>query len=236
MRLSVIIPCYNEAKNIKTLVKRCSKILSFNEIEIIFVNNGSTDNSSSILKKELLLKSNCRIKTVKVNKGYGHGILSGLKIAKGEILAWTHADLQTDPNDILKAFKIFKQNPNERLLFVKGSRKGRSFYNLIFTWGMSLIGLIFFQKFMSDINGQPTMFHRSFYENWNDPPSDFSLDLYVYYLALKKKLVIKKIPVFFNNREFGIGHNETLKSKLNYSFRTISYMLNLIRKHNFKFK
>ena len=51
---------------------------------------------------------------------------------------------------------------------------------------------------MLDINAQPTMFHRSFFEKWYKPPKDFSLDLYVYHLALKNKLTIKRFSVYFD--------------------------------------
>jgi hypothetical protein len=47
---------------------------------------------------------------LKVNQGYGFGILSGLKECTGEFLGWTHADMQTDPKDLLKAFNIIKEN------------------------------------------------------------------------------------------------------------------------------
>ena len=69
--------------------------------------NGSTDNSLSVLKQF----SDCidRLRVIKVdsNQGYGHGILKGLEEANGEILSWTHADLQTDPRDILDGLKLF---------------------------------------------------------------------------------------------------------------------------------
>ena len=53
-----------------------------------------------------------RVVTVPVNLGYGHGILSGLREAKGDYLAWTHADLQTDPADVVKAWELLTASPN----------------------------------------------------------------------------------------------------------------------------
>ncbi|WP_163770080.1 glycosyltransferase, partial [Proteus mirabilis] len=68
-----------------------------------------------------LLAGQTIIRSVRVerNQGYGFGILSGLSQAKGRILAWTHADMQTDPADALAGLALFIQDPAQKL-FVKG--------------------------------------------------------------------------------------------------------------------
>ncbi|MFP3686180.1 glycosyltransferase, partial [Bacillus sp. SIMBA_026] len=80
-----------------------------------------------------------RIRTVRVekNQGYGFGILSGLRAAEGRILAWTHADMQTDPADALKGLALFEQAADPERLFVKGKRHGRPLGDVAFTVGMS---------------------------------------------------------------------------------------------------
>ena len=104
MKLSIILPCYNEELSILKLVDRCLCIIS-DQLEIIFVDNGSTDNTFKILKT-LTLPSNIKVIRVKENIGYGHGILYGLKHAKGEIISWTHADLQTDISDVFNRIQL----------------------------------------------------------------------------------------------------------------------------------
>ena len=126
--LSVIVPCYNEEENIPLIVSKFNKILeeSDEDIEVILVNNGSTDNSKNIFENTILnIKQKIRILNVKKNIGYGHGILSGLKVAKGNILSWTHADLQTDPGDVLFALIEFKKY-NDNQLVIKGKRRNRN--------------------------------------------------------------------------------------------------------------
>ena len=56
--------------------------------------------------------------------------------AGGEYIGWTHADMQTDPADILKALEIIERE--QGLVFVKGNRKGRPLFDVFFTAGMSL--------------------------------------------------------------------------------------------------
>ena len=113
-KVDVIIPCFNENKNIKRLVSSWSEALSAEKsISVYFINNGSTDNTGMLLKKEIELSSskNLNVLEIKNNIGYGHGIKHGIKNTKSEIICWTHADLQIpvfDVIDIIKSIRIQK--------------------------------------------------------------------------------------------------------------------------------
>lgn len=133
MRFSLVIPCYNEAANLPLLLDRCKELTCRPDIEVILVDNGSTDNSSQVLLNLLPQYPGCRSVRVDENQGYGLGIISGLRAAKGEILGWTHADMQTDPLDALRGLEVFEQNGND--VFVKGRRYGRPVADIIFTVG-----------------------------------------------------------------------------------------------------
>ena len=227
MDVSLIIPCFNEAKNLPILISRCKDIIEKYPVEIILVDNGSTDDSSMLITKYPFVK----LVKVKKNEGYGNGILEGLNNASGEILAWTHADLQTDPNDLMRGLELVLASTNPQRLFLKGRRYGRSFFDLIFTFGMSVFETLLLQKLMWDINAQPTIFHKSFFQTWQKPPNDFSLDLYVYFMAKKSKLVIKRFPVKFSKRLHGTSDwNSSLLGKYKFIKRTLSYSFNLKRK------
>lgn len=229
--ISLVIPCYNEAKSIPALLYDCNELINNNNIEIIIVNNGSTDESKVIL--EALIKDNKKIRVVSVrnNQGYGHGILEGLKVAKGELLAWTHADLQTDLKDVVNAINIFSDSDDPEKLFVKGSRYNRPMLDVFFTVGMSIFETLLMRTRMWDINAQPTVFHRSFYESWVSPPKDFSLDLFVYFMVKKQNLTIKRFPVLFANRLHGSSHwNVSISAKLRFIKRTLQYSLLLNKK------
>ena len=231
--LSVIVPCYNEGKNIPFIVSKFNKILeeSDDEIEVILVNNGSIDNSKRIFEKNISnTNQNIKVLNVKKNIGYGHGILSGLKTAKGDILAWTHADLQTDPKDVISAFNEYKKY-KDPLLVIKGKRKNRNIIDSFFSWGMQVYSSLILKKKLNDINAQPKLFSRKFYnDHFADAPSDFSLDLFILLEAEK----IKTIDVFFHNRKFGEAKGGgTIKGKIKLIKRTLDYVKNL--KNNDKF-
>ena len=227
MNISLVIPCFNEAKNLPLLISRCEELINNYPMEIILVDNGSTDGSSNIIAKNSLLK----LVRIEENKGYGNGILQGLRDANGEILAWTHADLQTDPNDLISGLDYFLNSDNPQKIFVKGQRHGRPLLDSLFTLGMSIFETILLQKPMWDINAQPTVFHKSFFQLWEKPPIDFSLDLYAYFMAKKSELVIKRFPVKFSKRLHGQSNwNVSLMGKYKFIKRTLAYSLMLKRK------
>ena len=230
MNISLVIPCFNESKNLPFLYKKLLRLLDYKKIEIILVDNGSSDDTFSILKSFQLDNKNIKVLKVDQNLGYGNGILEGLKVASGDILSWTHADMQTDPNDLLTGLKFFSKSKKE--IFVKGFRKGRPFLDKLFTFLMSVFCSLKLGNFYRDINAQPVMFDSSFYKSWVNPPKDFSLDLYAYFMAKKLNYKIYKFPVIFRKRLFGLSSwNIDFSSKLKFINRTIKFTNKLANKY-----
>ncbi len=226
MRLSLVIPCYNEARNLPLLVARLREVFVRDDIEAILVDNGSTDDSPQVLAE--LLRAPSRIRSVRVekNQGYGYGILAGLAAAQGEIIGWTHADMQTDPADALHGLALFDGASDD--VFVKGQRNGRPLADVAFTFGMSVFETLLLRRRLWDINAQPTLFPRTFFAQWRSPPHDFSLDLYAYYQALHRGLRVRRFPVRFGQRAHGVSHwNVNWRAKLRFIRRTVDYSLRL---------
>ena len=227
--ISIVLPCYNECENIPKIFKKFSEIIGNREdIEIVFVDNGSTDNTEIVLEKLINQYKFARSIKVDFNRGYGYGIFKGLQECNGNFIGWTHADLQTNPNDFLKFFEILESFKNEKNLFVKGNRVNRNFKDAFFSNGMSFFETILFQSPMWEINAQPTMFSRKLLDYFLDPPNDFSFDLYSYYLAIKKKYNIIRFDVKFGKRIHGKSKwNIDWTSKYRLIRRTIIYSLRL---------
>lgn len=231
-RFAVVIPCYNEEKNIPLII---SKFLAFYEdnkdLEVIIVNNGSTDNSQQIITSKLVeVHPNhpFKIVNVMVNQGYGYGILQGLNSTDADFIGWTHADLQTDPQDVIKAIAIIKKNNYDQYIYVKGQRQGRKLFDNFFTIGMSIFESILLKVGLWEINAQPNFFHKSFYQKLTNPPYDFSLDLFFYYQAKKLNLKIIRFVVQFKDRIHGTSKwNNSFKNKIKFIKRTINFSLKL---------
>ena len=116
------------------------------------------------------------------------------------------------------------------ILFANPIAKQGPLTDDIFTIGMSLFSTILFRKFFWDINAQPNMFYRSFYETWKNPPHDFSLDLYVYYHAKIINLKFFRFDVNFEKRLYGTSKwNFNCGSKFKFIIRTIKYSINLLK-------
>ena len=229
MRFSLVIPCYNEAANLPLLLERCKELVVRPDIEVVLVDNGSTDSTAEVLQNLLPQYPGCRSIRVENNQGYGFGILSGLRAAEGQILGWTHADMQTDPQDALQGLDLFEEHGDN--IFVKGRRYGRPFMDVVFTVGMSLFETLLLAKPMWDINAQPTMFPRKFFDAWSSPPDDFSLDLYAYYQAQIQVLKVCRFPVMFGERAHGVSHwNVNWAAKWKFIRRTIDFSLQLKKK------
>lgn len=229
MMLSIVVPCYDEAENIPLILERFANVIKRDDIEVILVDNGSTDNSPKILKELLPKYRFARTIRVEVNQGYGYGIVQGLNACRGEFIGWTHADMQTDPADLIKALKIIEENGSRKDIYVKGNRKGRPAFDQIFTNGMSLFETVYMGVKLYDVNAQPNVFSKEFFESWQNPPKDFALDLYVLYMARKAKLDIKRFDVVFPERVHGESHwnNGSLKAKWKFIKRTIDFSIKL---------
>ncbi len=227
---SLVVPCYNEARSLPELVLRARFTAEAGDGEVVLVDNGSTDDTPQVLAR-LLDPADDRVRSIRVdpNEGYGWGITSGLAVARAPIVGWTHADLQTDPADALRA--VAAMEGVEGPVLVKGRRYGRPVADRVFTAGMSVFETVLLRRRLTDINAQPTMFSRELLDQWGTPPKDFSLDLFAMYTAAERGYEIRRVPVVFAPRRFGSSSwNVDLAAKRKFIKRTVDFSLALRKK------
>lgn len=229
MKLSVVIPCHNEGEGLSELVNLyAEQIDNRKDIEVILVNDASTDSSSQVLATLAATNSFLRVVTNEVSEGYGNAIISGLQVAQGEFMSWTHGDLQTHPRDVLTALSYLEAQPQPERILVKGKRFGRPIFDQFFTFGMSVLESVYLGTLLHDINAQPNIFHHSFYKTLNNPPKDFSFDLFVYYQAKKQGLDVYRFPVNFGPRKYGTSSwNSGMKARIKFIKRTVVFSFEL---------
>lgn len=105
--LSIVIPLYNEQDNIKPLIAELRDVLDGlgRPYEIIFVDDGSVDQSFAILKEAATHNTQIRVIRFKKNTGQTAAFEAGFKVARGDIVVTMDADLQNDPHDIPRLLK-----------------------------------------------------------------------------------------------------------------------------------
>ena len=123
-KISIIIPVKNEEKNVNLLTKEISKYCSSLLFEVIFINDGSVDNTRNVLIDLKKNNNNLRIVNHLISYGQSAALKSGILNAKHDIIVTLDGDCQNDPADIPKMLKIF-ENKKDRLLLIGGVRKNR---------------------------------------------------------------------------------------------------------------
>jgi glycosyltransferase involved in cell wall biosynthesis len=228
--LSVVLPCFNEAASLCDLVKRFADFGAGKDFELVLVDNGSTDGTRSILRRLLDERRFDFARTVRLpeNRGYGGGLWAGLNAARGQYLAWTHADLQCDPDDVFIALKALQASADPLRTLVKGLRRRRSLFAELTTRGMQVAASLILRKAFRDINGQPKVFHRSLMGALTDPPTDLSFDLYVLNQAIERGWSIATVPVVFGARAHGRSRWAfSLASRCAHVVSSLWYMIRL---------
>jgi dolichol-phosphate mannosyltransferase len=109
--ISVVVPVYNEEKNLPVLVPRIAQVLESlgKSYEMIFVDDGSTDESRKVLKEMVSQYPHIRILGFKKNCGETAAGAAGLKEARGKVIVTMDADLQNDPRDIPTMLEYLKE-------------------------------------------------------------------------------------------------------------------------------
>ena len=139
-KISIIISCYNEEKTVKLFYKEIENVRKkeFNDIEFeyIFVDDGSKDNTLSIIKE--LNKNDKKVRYISFSRNFGKeaAMYAGLKESKGDYVTLMDADLQDPPSLLRKMYDIIKNEGYDAVGTRRISRKGepciRSFFARIF--------------------------------------------------------------------------------------------------------
>ena len=107
VEISVVAPVYNESGNLPELYKRLTKTLKSitQRYEIIFINDGSTDNTESLIRK--IRRNDKKVKAVSFSRNFGHmaAVNAGLQVARGQRVVLMDADLQDTPELITQMYR-----------------------------------------------------------------------------------------------------------------------------------
>ncbi|MBI4144482.1 glycosyltransferase family 2 protein [Candidatus Woesearchaeota archaeon] len=222
MKLSIIIPCYNEELTIKEVISLVEKVVLPVEKEIIIVDDGSTDRSRDILTK---IKGH-KIFFHEKNQGKGAAVRTGIMHANGEIIVIQDADLEYDPSD----FQIMLQPILEgRTDVVFGSRfknpahHPRHWFYYLGNIGLTLFtNLLFFSK-VSDMETCYKMFRKNVLEHVPLRARGFDLEPELTAKILKYGHKIVEVPIKYNSRSVDEGKKITWRDGVKAAWYLLKY-------------
>lgn len=228
MKLSIIIPCYNEQNTILELLSLV-KNNSYKDIEIIVVDDNSRDDTKKILYEnkdlyDLLIEH-------KINKGKGSAIRSGLEKITGEIVIIQDADLEYDPNDYPKLIKPFNDFQAD---VVFGSRfLANDGHRVLYFWHMvankliTLTSNIFSNLNLTDIETGYKLFKSNILKDIKFTENKFGIEVEITHKIanFKPKLKIFEVGITYQGRTYQEGKKIGLKDAFAALFCIIKYGL-----------
>jgi len=225
MKLSIIIPVYNEKETILKLLSSLREIKFPCLTEIIIIDDGSTDGTDQILKS--LSFPDLKVIFQKENYGKGAALRRGFKEAQGDLIAIQDADLEYNPQDLSKLVQIILKGKSE---IVYGSRflrlsKSQIRYP-IFYLGNKLISFLFFLFYGVKITDPWTgykVFKKSFLKDLNLKSSGFDLELELTAKFLRRGYKILEFPISYQSRSYQEGKKIKWTDGLKAIYKIIKY-------------
>lgn len=223
MNLTVVIPVYNEAQNIREILRRvqATKLAK----EIIIVDDGSQDGTRDILKK-LGGKGKIHVILHERNKGKGAAVVTGLKAAKGEVLLIQDADLEYDPRDYPALLQPIREGVADVVYgsrFLGGPHRVTMFWHLVANRLLTLMTNILYNTILTDMETGYKVFRRKVIDDMKLRAKRFDFEPEFTAKVLKRKYRIFEVPISFNPRDYSQGKKIKLKDAFEAVWTLLKY-------------
>jgi len=205
VRFSLVMPCYNEERSLPESIPPLVEILERQGLsfEIVLVNNGSFDGTGRVIDE--LMGRGMPVKRIDVdrNLGYGFGITSGLKEARGRFVGFMCADGQVAPEDVARALWAVERAGPDALVKVRRVTRNDGLFRWLQSRVFNLVCLLLFRTLTTDVNGTPKLMERRVWERMKLESRDWFVDAEVVFKAKKMGLNFLEVPVDFMPRQEG---------------------------------
>ena len=208
-KLSVIVPVYDERNTVVEIVRRMRAVELSVELEIVIVDDGSTDGTRDVLRQ--IADSTVRVISHERNQGKGAAIRSGLRHVTGDLVLVQDADLEYDPEDWPKLL-----NPmlSGKAKVVYGSRfTGERRNMLVLHWignrFLALVTNVLYNTTLSDMETCYKLFDRTVLDGITLRAMRFDFEPEVTAKILRRGIRIYEVPISYTGREFDEGKKIT---------------------------
>ena len=204
--LSVIVPCFNEEKNLPLLVNRTNRALGNAAIpgEVVLVNDGSRDGTGAVI--DLLAKQFQNVRAVHhaSNRGIVEGWRSGLAASSGEWVLTTDADLQYAPEDIPRLYEAMKTGGWDLVQGWRRDREDPSRFRAFLSVGLSKMLQWMFAMNLQDVKSGFVVYRREVFRDVLDfKQKYFSFQSLITVAGHFKGYRIHQVPITFHRRHAG---------------------------------
>lgn len=215
MKLSIIIPVYNEEKTIAKVLRRVGSVEIPAVIkEIIVVDDGSTDATWSTVNKQLTTNNKLKILQHKKNMGKGAAVRTGVKQATGDYIIIQDADLEYNPNDIPRLMEYVLNGETEVVYGTRLKRmphlqaEEKTFRFLIHYFGnrlLSILTSILYGQWITDMETGYKLFPKKALRGLKLTAKRFDFEPEITAKLLKKGFKITEVPITTNPRGYEEG-------------------------------
>jgi len=215
MKLSIIIPVYNEEKTINDVVKQVIGVdLSPMKKEIVIVNDASEDSTGEKLSSLVTNYSELKVFTHEVNKGKGAAVRTGMEKATGDYIVIQDADLEYDPIQLQELIKpIIKQKTEvvfgtrlKRLPHLQGEEsKPRFLLHYFGNRGLSLITSLLYGQWITDMETCYKIFPKKALDTFSLTGEGFNFEPEITAKLIKNGYKITELPIKTKPRGYDEG-------------------------------
>jgi len=211
MKLSIVIPVYNEVENIREILKRvrACRLAS----EIIVVDDGSEDGSRELLRR-LAGKKGIRLVLHPKNQGKGAAVRTGIAAARGDLILIQDADLEYNPRDIPALLQPIEDGIADVVYgsrFLGGPRRAVMFWHMIANQLLTLMTNILYNTILTDMETGYKVFRREVTQGMVLRARGFEFEPEFTAKILKRRHRIFEVSISFNPRDYSQGKKIKLR-------------------------